>query len=406
MQFKMFYKEAGLAAVHPNPPIPISERWFPRHLTPAAYFRLLPISFAFWTVVVVLKGGQVLMNDVSHGYVLPLQHYFVWAGLDLYSWAFFTPLIIALASRYPFTRSNWIERLIYPHAFACILCIAAEALVRGTGGYFYAEHFEVPTPWFTMAVDNAIGFAPLYILAYCIIVIFAAFLHLQDEIRQREVAQAQLQVRLASAELETLRMQIQPHFLFNTLQAAITLVQEDPRAAEDVLLRLSQLLRISLDQMGKNEISLSRELEFLDLYVGIQKQRFGDRLSTQIHAEPAVLDQRVPPLLLQPLVENAIRHGIGKHKGSDVIEVFARVANNGIEIEVWNTNSAIDESTDQLMLRGVGIRNTKARLEQLYGPQASLILRSLGTRGVVALIFIPLLHTPQPQRPVTAGAAS
>ena len=158
--------------------------------------------------------------------------------------------------------------------------------------------------------------------------------------------------------------------------------------------------------MGKDEIPLSRELEFLALYVGIQKQRFGDRLSFALHADPAALDQLVPPLLLQPLVENAIRHGIGKHKGSDLIEVFARVANHGLEIEVWNTNSAIDESTDQLLLRGVGIRNTRARLEQLYGPQASLLLRSLGSRGVVALIFIPLLNLPQPKPPLTVGAAS
>jgi len=402
----MFYKEAGQKTVQPNPSIPITERWLLRPFTLASYLRVLPISFAIWTVIVVLKGGQVLMNDAERQYVLPLQHYFVWAGLDLYSWAFFTPVIFALAFRFPFTRSKWIERLIFPHAFACVACIGVQAFIRATGGYFYAANFEQPAPWLNMAIANAIGFAPLYILAYCIIVIFAAFLHLQDELRRREVAQAQLQVRLASAELETLRMQIQPHFLFNTLQAAITLVQEDPRAAEDVLLRLSQLLRISLDQMGKNEIPLARELEFLDLYVGIQKQRFGDRLSTQIHADPAVLDQLVPPLLLQPLVENAIRHGIGKHKGSDRIEVFARVANHGIEIEVWNTNSSIDESTDKLMMRGVGIRNTRARLEQLYGPGASLLLRSLGSRGVVALIFIPLMHAPESNRPAAVGAGA
>jgi two-component system, LytTR family, sensor kinase len=402
----MFYKEAILTIMPPKTSISISERLLQRPLTPAAYVRVLPLSFAIWTVIVVLKGGQVLMNDASQGYVLPLQHYFVWAGLDLYSWALFTPLIFSLAFRFPFTRSKWVERLVFPHALACVVCISVQAFIRATGGYFYAEYFERPTSWLSMAVANAIGFAPLYVLAYCIIVIFAAFLHLQDEIRRREVAQAQLQVRLASAELETLRMQIQPHFLFNTLQAAITLVQDDPRAAEDVLLRLSQLLRIALDQMGKNEIPLSRELEFLDLYVGIQKQRFGDRLTTQIHADPAVLDQLVPPLLLQPLVENAIRHGIGKHKGSDLIEVFARVANRGIEIEVWNSNSTVDDTTDQLLNRGVGIRNTRARLEQLYGPGSSLLLRSLGTRGVVALIFIPLSQEPQTQRSAVVGASS
>ena len=108
----------------------ISERWFPRPLTLYAYFRVLPISFAFWTLVVVLKGGQVLMNDASLGYVLPLQHYFVWAGLDLYSWALFTPLIFALAFRFPFTRSKWIERLVSSYLRMCGLYLCAGTRTR------------------------------------------------------------------------------------------------------------------------------------------------------------------------------------------------------------------------------------------------------------------------------------
>jgi two-component system, LytTR family, sensor kinase len=208
-------------------------------------------------------------------------------------------------------------------------------------------------------------------------------------VRQRELRQAQLETRLASAELEMLRMQIHPHFLFNTLQAAITLVQDDPRAAEDVLLRLSELLRISLDQMGTNEVPLARELEFLDLYVGIQRQRFGDRLSVEIHADPSTLEYQVPSLLLQPLVENAILHGIGKHKGEDLIEVFAHLENGGLQLEVWNGNSVVDDASEKLLMHGVGLRNTKARLEQLYGPDASLIIRSLARRGAAVLIFIP-----------------
>jgi hypothetical protein len=391
--------------VQPSSSSPIGSPWFPHRLTLRGYLGLLPVSFAFWTVVVGLEGAQVLMNDAAHGYVLPLSHYFMWAAVDWYPWAVLAPLVLALALRYPFARSNWPARIIYPHAIACVACLAVQAILRGTGGYFYAALFENRASWAAL-VQEALIRSFLGVLAYWIIVSVAAFLHLQQVIRQREVDQAQLEARLASAELETLRMQIQPHFLFNTLQAAITLVQEDPRAAEDVLLRLSQLLRIALDQMGKNEIPLSRELEFLDLYVGIQRQRFGDRLTVAIHADPAILDQLVPPLLLQPLVENAIRHGIGKHKGSDLIEVFARVANNGLEIEVWNGNSVVEESTDDLLRRGVGIRNTRARLEQLYGREASLILRSLGTRGVVALIFIPHRQMPQPRPLAAVGVVS
>src|SRR6202044_3615645 len=178
----------------------------------------------------------------------------------------------------------------------------------------------------------------LGLIAYWIIVIIAGFAYLREQVRLRELRQAQLETRLASAELEKLRMQIQPHFLFNTLQAAITLVQEDPQAAEDVLLRLSQLLRISLDQVGNHQIPLSREFDLLDLYVGIQRVRFSERLTVEIHAAPNTLDSLVPTLLLQPLVENAIRHGIGKHKGDDVIEINARLANGGIELEVGNRN--------------------------------------------------------------------
>ena len=224
--------------MQPPSAIPAYNRWLTREFTLRSYLQQLPLSFAIWTAVVALKAGQVLMNDAERGYVLPLQHYFVWAGLDLYSWALFTPVIFAIAFRFPFKRSNWIERLVFPHVLACICCIAVQAIVRATGGYFYALHFENPASWLSMAIANAIGFAPVYVLAYCLRVTFAAFLHLQHEIRQREVDKALLEARLASAELETLRMQIQPHFLFNTLQAAITLVQDDPRAAEDVLLRL------------------------------------------------------------------------------------------------------------------------------------------------------------------------
>jgi LytS/YehU family sensor histidine kinase len=195
---------------------------------------------------------------------------------------------------------------------------------------------------------------------------------------------------VASADLERLRIQLQPHFLFNTLQAAITLVQQDPQAAEDVLLRLSQLLRVALDEMEANEIPLSRELEILDLYVGIQRRRFGERLVVEVHADAAVLDYQVPPLILQPLVENAIRHGIGKHKGQDCIEIFARQHENDLQIEVWNRNSVVQEPSTQPARRGVGLRNTRARLEHSYGPAASLIFRPLAPGGAVAIIVIPL----------------
>lgn len=374
-------------------------------LTLRDYLYQLPVALSWWTAMVLLEAGQILLFDAHRGYILSLSHYFIWAGIEWYSWALLSPAIFYVARRYPITRTNWVQRIFFPHAPMAGLCVCLQAILHGIAGSIYSI-FEVPASPLMFINESFDKRGLQNVTAYCLVVVAAAYLRLREEVRMRQMRQAQLEARLASAQLEMLRMQLQPHFLFNTLQASITLVQEDPRAAEDMLLRLSQLLRITLDEMGNHQIPLSREFHLLDLYVGIQRVRFSDRLTVNIHAAPATLNCLVPTLLLQPLVENAVRHGIGKHKGEDVIEVNARLAEGGLELEVWNTNSIIDDTAERLLLRGVGLRNTKARLEQLYGPQATLILRSLGNRGAVVLIFIPMQPrtdgTPidaQPNRP-------
>ncbi|HEX3470295.1 MAG TPA: histidine kinase [Silvibacterium sp.] len=375
--------------MQPSISVATGKEWHPRTPGIDAYLAQLPISILCWTSFVVLESGWVFIADALRGYILPLSHYLTWAAFNWYSWAFLTPAVLALARHYPITRTNWAERIFVPHAFACFGCVLIQAVLRGIAGWIYTLHHEVQTPLLTLIFGTLEDRGLLGVLAYWTIIAIAAFIQLREQIRLRDLRQAQLETRLASAELEMLRMQLHPHFLFNTLQAAITLVQDDPRAAEDVLLRLSQLLRITLDQMGTNEIPLARELEFLDLYIGIQRQRFGDRLMVEIHAEASTLDRQVPPLLLQPLVENAIHHGIGKHKGEDLIEIHARMEKGGLELEVCNANSVVEDSSERLFLRGVGLRNTRARIQHLYGSGASLILHSLGRRGATARIFIP-----------------
>ena len=353
------------------------------------YLRYLPLSLLCWASIVILEGSQVLVGDASRGYVLPTVHYLAWAVFNWYVFALVSPLIYQLGLRYPLTGPNWVRHVLYPHAIACFGCMLTQAVFRGIAGSIYTLSHELPASSAALAAEWFDRRGLVGLISYSIIAIIAAFANLREQVRQRELRQAQLETRLASAELEKLRMQIHPHFLFNTLQAAITLVQEDPRAAEDVLLRLSELLRISLDQIESNEIPLSRELEFLDLYTGIQRRRFGDRLSVEIHADPGTLDLLVPPLILQPLVENGIRHGIGKHKGDDCVEIFAHQHDNELQIEVWNSNSVVEGTTEQLFLRGVGLRNTRARLEQLYGTAGQLVFRPLARGGAGVLIAIP-----------------
>lgn len=364
--------------------------------SPAAhrYLGQLLLAIVCWSGVIALESAYVFVSDAAGGNILPAAHYLVWASFNWFALALLTPLIYSLGQRCPITGANWSRDIFFPHALACLGCLITQAVCRGVAGWLYTRTHELPASAAALAVAWIRDRGTLAFIAYWLIVLIAGFAQLREEARQRELHHAKLETRLASSELEKLRMQIQPHFLFNTLQAAITLVQEDPPAAEDVLLRLSGLLRISLDQMDANEIPLARELEFVDLYFGIQRRRFGERLSVEIHADPATLGLLVPTLILQPLVENAIRHGIGKHKGEDCIEIFANQQAGSLQIEIWNSNSVVDETSDRLFQRGVGLRNTRARLEHLYGPAASLIFRPLARGGAAAILVIPARLSP------------
>jgi two-component system LytT family sensor kinase len=366
------------------------------------YLRQLAFSILCWSGLILLEASTVFAADVPWHRNLPAVHYIAWAAFNWFVMIPLTPLIYQLGERYPIVGPRWASHLIEPHAIVCFGCLAIQALGRGCAGWVYTRHHELPASFIAL-VSEWIGMRGVFaVAAYFTIVFAAGRTQLREQARQREVHRAHVEASVASADLERLRIQLQPHFLFNTLQAAITLVQQDPPAAEDVLLRLSQLLRVALDEMEANEIPLSRELEILDLYVGIQKRRFGERLAVEIHADATVLNYSVPPLILQPLVENAIRHGISKRKGQDCIEIFARRHENELQIEVWNRNSIVEESSAPLDRRGVGLRNTRARLEHGYGPGSSLIFRPLSPGGAVAIIVIPLKST----APASSGVLS
>lgn len=367
-----------------------SSRFFDIALGPTGrqrHLRLLGLSLLCWACIVILEASEVYAGDAAMQRSMPALHYLIWPAFNWFVMALLIPFIFRLGERYPLVGPNWTTNIVYPHAMACLGCLAAQAVGRGIAGFVYTRHHELQASVFSLIAEWIVMRGVIAAIAYLAIVLVAGSV----EHRQREVHQAHVEASVASADLEKLRIQLQPHFLFNTLQAAITLVQQnDPQAAEDVLLRLSQLLRVALDEMEANEIPLSRELEILDLYVGIQQRRFGERLAVDVHADAEVLDLSVPPLILQPLVENAIRHGIGKHKGEDRIDIFARQHEDDLQIEVWNRNSVVEDSGTPLDRRGVGLRNTRARLEYSYGPASSLLFRPLAPGGAVAIIVIPL----------------
>jgi two-component system LytT family sensor kinase len=342
---------------------------------------------ACWLAVVFLFATQWFVYDAARGYADPFRYYLWWS---CYTWGILTPAVVKLAYHNPISAASW-KRALPLHLGASCVLIAGEISIEALFGKLRLHH--------NLSVEEALRHyftrhTQVSVLTYWMLVGTVQLYQMRDEARKRELRSAKLEAQLTTAQLEVLRGQIHPHFLFNTLQAATMLIQEDPDGAEDILLRLSELLRVSVDEGHIQEISLKRELEILDLYMGIQARRFGDRLQFEVSIEQSVLDCIVPALILQPLVENAIGHGIGRHKGSDTVSILGFQEGEFLRLEICNLNSSLEDKPARLPGHGVGLTNTRARLEQLYGNQQEFGLRNLEPTGVCATLSIPLRSAP------------
>lgn len=335
---------------------------------------------ALWSTVVVVFAIQGLLHDAVNGNtVWSPADYLRWSMIQWYTWAALAPLVFRLGERYPVQpplRLRALGRQILASLAVTLLAVAIGALVS-PGAFtdqlaqFLSKHVATGllTYWALLAIQQA--------------------LHFRAESHRRELEAGRLATQLAQSRLQVLKTQLQPHFLFNTLHAIITLLDEDKVSAEDMLLRLSELLRAFLEEYNGQEITLRRELALLDLYLGIQRRRFGDRLSTHIYVEPETLDCAVPSLILQPIVENALRHGIGRHAGADRVEIESRRRGAELCIEVRNHNSTLEPGGDPAG-HGIGLSNTRLRLKELYGEDAGLRLDMTWPHGVACRIHLPL----------------
>ena len=350
-------------------------------------FRKRLLIFAAWASVVLLFACQWYAYDAAHGFADPFVFYLGWS---CYLWGVLTPFAVWLAWRHPISSGTWMHAIAFHLAISVLfttvqLSIEAWIAVLRAGGSW---------PLFAAVRHYLTQHGQVGLMTYWLVLVATHFYRVYDQARTRQLRAAQLEARLAEVQIENLRAQLHPHFLFNTLQAAATLIHEDPGGAEDILLRLSDLLHISLDEMRTQEIRVEREIEFLEHYIAIQQRRFGDRLRFELQIDPNVVDCAVPTLVLQPLVENAIRHGIAKSREKDVVTV--RVFRDGkhLRLEVANMASTLDDAPERLLPRGVGLSNTQGRLAQLYGEDQSLTLFNLKPRGVCVRLSIPLHELP------------
>lgn len=359
------------------------------------------IYFLIWTVVGLFFFSQGLTQKFFSRDSTPWWHYLVSWMTGVYVSAALTPAVVWLGGRLPIERRNWPRRtvlhLLFSLAFAIIQLIVDSELLFRFGvfpsvmksfvtTFFFllmlGFHQNITTYWLILGIQHAFRY-------------YRAYQDRQREALRLELHASELKNQLARAHLSTLKMQLQPHFLFNALNATMVLVrQQKTQEAEEMLARLSDLLRCVLEDVEAQEVPLRRELQYLRIYLSIEQVRFRDRLCVDIIADPLVLDSAFPQMGLQPIVENAIRHGIGRSSAAGKIKISASRVNDALEVVVQDDGPGLAAASSPA-ISGIGLANTRARLKQLYGSAGRLTIENGVHGGAVVTMLLPFRHAPE-----------
>jgi two-component system LytT family sensor kinase len=347
-----------------------------------------------WLLIVLLWLGLAFVaSSFYYSYLTSYGKPVTWMSVARRQFAAYliwgavlTPSILWFCRRYPIDKATWRSALVR-HVGASLAAGLVHAALR-----LPLDHFVYPEPGRHVDLSMlrgyfmANGYDDMWM--YWMVVFLAHGLTYYRKYRDRSLLSAQLESQLAQAQLQALRLQLQPHFLFNTLHSISTLMHRDVEAADRMITQLSDLLRVSLESAGVQEIPLKLELEFLRGYLEIEQTRFQDRLSVVMNVDPEALDGCVPNMLLQPLVENAVRHGVAKRAGPGRIQVTARRTNGFLRLAVRDDGPGLGQM-GELRAGGVGLTNTRARLQCLYGAEHSFQAHDAADGGLEVEMEIP-----------------
>ena len=373
-------------------------------------WRRMALIFGAWTVAGFFFASQLyLLYPVTSGRAMSFATSLL-VNLPFYwLWALLTPAILALARRFPMDRTGW-KRALAVHVPASLLLSSVQLVAAGIVFQLLLDRpgFRSFTLLSSIVALFRLNFHANF-LTYWGLVCLAWGVLTWEKFRERELMASRLETQLAQAELRALKMQLQPHFLFNTLHAISALMQRNTPAAEKMVLQLADFLRLTLQNTGKQEVSLREEFEFLETYLQIEKTRFQDRLSIHFRIRSEVLDARVPNLILQPLVENAIRHGIARDRNAGRIEVSATHEAGMLLLRVWDDGPGLQPGT---VTEGIGFSNTRERLRHLYGAGFRMEFANAETGGFFVFLAFPFrvaeaddgIPAPAPPEPVPAGS--
>jgi LytS/YehU family sensor histidine kinase len=341
-----------------------------------------------WLALALAVGMQGYVAAAYRGRPMPWAQALAYPVIFYAVWAVLTPGILWLASRLPPRRSVAFVAL---HLFTSVVV----ALVHARGFVFLLSRIQ-PDVWAGLETGQVVMNAVVAnfhsnVLLYWVVAGGSWLFAYYRRSRERDMRAAQLEARLARAELQVLKMQLHPHFLFNTLHAISALVHEDPEAADRMLSQLGDLLRATLAAGEAQEVPLGRELEFIDRYLDIERQRLGERLQVDRDIDGAALDALVPSLLLQPLIENAIRHGIAPSAAGGTIRIRARCESGALRLQIADDGKGCDP---RALVPGVGLSNTRARLAQFYGAAYRFSVTGAAGAGVEVDLTLPHRSVP------------
>jgi sensor histidine kinase YesM len=361
--------------------------------------RNYPLYFLIWTILGIFYFSQGMTQKFFSHDPTPWWHHLLSWLTGVYLWALLTPAVFWLGRRFPFERPKRARRVAL-HLLLSVLIALLElgvesailpqlhvfpqimTTVASTFGFLLVIGFHsgVVTYWMILGVQYGIRY-------------YESDRERKQEALRLELHASELQSQLMQAQLGVLKMQLRPHFLFNTLNAIMVLVrQHRAREAEQMLSHLSDLLRCVLEDVEAQEVTLRRELEYLQLYLSIEQVRFHDRLRVEISADSAILDAAVPQMALQPIAENAIRHGLGRSSRAGRIKISAERKGNALELRVQDDGPGFPPpgvDVDPTANKGIGLANTRARLEQLYGREAQLRTENQLPGGALVTLTLP-----------------
>ncbi|GJM44349.1 MAG: ATPase [Gemmatimonadota bacterium] len=353
---------------------------------PDSAWRRWSLALLGWTAVGLFFANRLFFTSQWTDTPVSWTDAVSWSFLDWYLWAALSPIIFKASARFGILRRASIRNVLVHLSLSLLLTCLHSAIY---GAIVWKVRW-VPQDSATiteLAQGLFFGKFHMGVVTYWVLVLLHHALDYYRRYREKELRVSRMEAQLATAQLQALRMQLQPHFLFNTLNAVSALMHRDVNAAETMLARLSDFLRLALETGTAVEVPLKQELEFLEHYLYIEQTRFADRLQVSIHADRDAMDASVPNLILQPIVENAIRHGIARSSTAGRIEIAAHRENGSLLLRVTDDGPGLPRGGVQR--EGVGLTNTRARIRQLYGAASRLQLENASNGGTDVQLVIP-----------------